>query len=190
MKTTTVSSWVQEHGDALYKRAFLKLKDKTLAEDIIQETFISAFQNFDKFKGSSSPLTWLYAILNNKIADHYRSNSSYRFCYDSIKEGDSADASDFFTKEGAWNLVDEKHVLNNSAVLLDDEEFNKVLAFCLENLPNQWNEAMTNKYLSNRNAQEICQDLSISMSNYWQIIHRAKLHLRKCIENNFFMNYR
>jgi len=35
-------------------------------------------------------------------------------------------------------------------------------------------------------SEEICQELEITPTNYWQIMHRAKLQLRECIENNWF----
>jgi RNA polymerase sigma-70 factor (ECF subfamily) len=40
--------------------------------------------------------------------------------------------------------------------------------------------------LSGKKGEEICQELEISTSNYWQIIHRAKLQLRDCVDNNWF----
>jgi len=41
------------------------------------------------------------------------------------------------------------------------------------------------KYMEDLEAEEICKVLNISSSNYWVIIHRAKLQLRKCIEQNW-----
>ena len=38
------------------------------------------------------------------------------------------------------------------------------------------------KYLTDKNADEICQELEITLSNYWQVVHRAKLLLKKCLE--------
>ncbi|MCK5276978.1 MAG: RNA polymerase subunit sigma, partial [Cyclobacteriaceae bacterium] len=42
------------------------------------------------------------------------------------------------------------------------------------------------KYLEEKDGKEICQELGITSSNYWQILHRAKLQLRICIEENWF----
>jgi len=56
----------------------------------------------------------------------------------------------------------------------------------MENLPLQWNAAVQLKYLEQKDGQEICQDLQISPSNFWQLIHRAKLQLRKCLELHWF----
>ncbi|MBK8710958.1 MAG: hypothetical protein IPL97_03585 [Niastella sp.] len=42
------------------------------------------------------------------------------------------------------------------------------------------------KYLDNQDADEICNELEITKSNFWQIIHRAKLQLRNCLEFKWF----
>ena len=66
------SSWVTSFGDYLFSYALLKVGKREIAEDLVQEAFISAIKAKDTFKGDSSEKTWLTAILNNKIIDHYR----------------------------------------------------------------------------------------------------------------------
>ena len=41
------------------------------------------------------------------------------------------------------------------------------------------------KYMEDIESEEICKVLNITPSNYWVLIHRAKLHLRKCLEKNW-----
>jgi len=53
-------------------------------------------------------------------------------------------------------------------------------------LPGQWNASLVLKYIEEKESAKVCQELQISQTNYWQILHRAKLHLRKCIELNWF----
>jgi DNA-directed RNA polymerase specialized sigma24 family protein len=40
----------------------------------------------------------------------------------------------------------------------------------------------------NKNGDEICQELDITPTNFWQIVHRAKLQLRNCVKENWFEN--
>ena len=62
--------------DAYYQRMFrgalAVTGDKHLAEEIVQETFLSAFRKFDSYSGRSSVFNWLYAIMLNKHRDHCR----------------------------------------------------------------------------------------------------------------------
>ena len=63
--TTSPLSWVNDYGDYLY--AFKKLFSKDLAEDLLQDTFLAAFQAKETFKGKSTEKTWLASILKRKI---------------------------------------------------------------------------------------------------------------------------
>ena len=47
---------------------------------------------------------------------------------------------------------------------------------------------VSNIHSGQKSGEEICQELEITPSNFWQIVHRAKLQLRDCIENNWFKN--
>jgi RNA polymerase sigma-70 factor (ECF subfamily) len=62
--------------DACYERIFrgavAVAGDRDLAEELVQETFVTAFKKFDRFSGNSSPFTWLYGIMLNKYRDHCR----------------------------------------------------------------------------------------------------------------------
>jgi RNA polymerase sigma-70 factor (ECF subfamily) len=50
-----------------------------------------------------------------------------------------------------------------------------------------WSSVMQLKYLEQKDGKEICQDLGITSSNFWQILCRAKLQVRACIEKNWFL---
>jgi RNA polymerase sigma-70 factor (ECF subfamily) len=50
---------------------------------------------------------------------------------------------------------------------------------CMNDLRKKWKLAITSKYLSEKKTEAICQELEITASNYWQIVHRSKLLLKK-----------
>ena len=70
--------WVERYADVLLNFAFRRTSDRNLAEDLVQDTFLSALKARDNFKGNSQEKTWLYSILENKITDYFRS-SNYSF---------------------------------------------------------------------------------------------------------------
>ena len=67
-----IKKWVKEYTETLLKRALYRINQKEIAEDLVQETFITAYQKIHQFKGNSKPQTWLTSILNHKIIDFYR----------------------------------------------------------------------------------------------------------------------
>ena len=182
-ETINLNDLVEKYTGNLYSWAFHKVSDAELAKDLVQETFLAAAQNIKTFKGNSSPKTWLFAILNNKITDYYRKKVNQTVSIDHQL------FSSLFDEEGSWNKEKRpKDWHEDEKNLLDDNEFQQVLEECLEELPERWNSAVKLKYLLSKKGDEICQELGISRSNYWQIIHRAKLQLRDCIEDNWFKN--
>lgn len=183
MKDKDLTDWVNEFTNELYKWAYYKTSSVETAEDLVQETFLVAAQKMDSFKGDSSPKTWLFAILNHKIIDHYRK---------SIHKPVAMEVntiSTYFDEDGSWQQkkqpkdwqVEENH-------LLDDDEFQQILQKCLDALPEKWNTCVKLKYLTEKSGEDICQELGIAPTNFWQIVHRAKLQLRNCIENKWFKN--
>jgi RNA polymerase sigma-70 factor (ECF subfamily) len=94
-----LDDWVNNYAAALLSRAIYKISDIESAKDIVQETFLDASKNIHSFKHKSKAKTWLFSILNNKIADYYRKK------YQQDTKVD-IDISMFFTKNGEW--IDEK----------------------------------------------------------------------------------
>lgn len=176
----TIKTWVEEFSDQLYTWAYFKTSNKEIAEDLVQETFLAAVSSFSKFKNDSKPKTWLFSILKFKIADHYR--KSYR---ENEKETISSDS--FFDQNQEWRQEQKPQIWDDEdPALLDNNDFNAILKYCIDNLPANWKASVELKYIEDQNSQTICQELEISTTNYWQILHRAKLQLRKCLELNWF----
>jgi len=183
MEKDFLESLVHLYTKDLYSWALYKTSHTEVAEDLVQETFLAAVERLSNFKEKSSPKTWLFSILNHKIIDFYRKRVNQTVSLDS--SGLSAYFDDHMDwKEGKkpqdWK-EDEIH-------LLDDHDFQEILKQCLDHLPEKWNTCVKLKYLAEKKGEEICQEIGISSTNFWQIVHRAKLKLRDCIETNWLKN--
>lgn len=175
-KIAEVKKWVQLYSDTLFTWAYHKTSDKAVAEDLVQDTFLAALESFEKFQGKSSHKTWLFGILNHKIVDYYRKLPTLE-----------TNVGDFFVLDGHWDSKQApKPFVEGETELLDDENFRIILFACLKKLPQKFYMCVASAYLEEKDSTEICQELEISATNYWQILHRAKLQLRKCIEFNGF----
>ncbi len=181
-----IKIWVGQFTDELYKWALHKTSDSETARDLVQDTFLVAVKSFDKFNGNSSPKTWLFSILNNKIVDYYRKQYKEIIVNESKLKKEDSDSS-FFDQKGNWKEASRPALWpKEEGNLLDNKDFKLQLSDCLEELPPSWNTAIKLKYISGADGNEICQEIGVSKTNYWQILHRAKLQLRKCLEINWF----
>ena len=176
--------WVEAYGDRLYSYAYSRLSSKELAEDMVQETFLAALHSKENFRGESKENTWLFSILKRKIIDHYRKKTIVRESYDQnadshfIQEGE---------QKGQWNKARvpkdwEKHFTTEA----ETEEFYRILDFCLSLIPEKWSAVFRWKTMEELSTPQICKEMGISSSNFWVIMHRARLRLRECFENNWF----
>jgi len=177
-----INDWVNNYTEELHTWTMYKVSNTENAKDIVQDTFLAVAKNIGAFKEKSNPKTWIFSILNNKINDFYRKK------YRQDTKVDVDILSSFF-KNGEWNSEKEpQNWQNGETNLLDDLEFIEILNYCLEHLPNKFNTVIKMKYYSDKNPKEICQELEISTTNMWQMMHRAKLKLRDCIETGWFKN--
>jgi RNA polymerase sigma-70 factor (TIGR02943 family) len=180
---TIIENWVNDYNDGLFSWAFYKTSSKETAEDLVQDTFLAAYNKIDSFKSKSQPKTWLFSILNNKIVDYYRLSAKTAKKTVSLSEDKGHEISEgFFDESENWKSTTINPIWNQDEELLDNPDFNIVLKHCMNDLPENWKVAISSKYLTDKKAVEICQDLNITVSNYWQIVHRAKLVLKKCLE--------
>ena len=178
--------WVKTYGDYLYNYAYSRVFSKDRAEDILQDTFLYAWQNKDKFRGNSSEKTWLTAILKRKIADHYRKKSSAK---EKTVEFNSPFIAEGFMG-GAWQEQRAPQQWDVEEDLSEDENFIIVMRKCIALLPEKWKAVFMLRHIDNTASKQISESLDISVNNIWTILHRARLQLRECIENRWFKNSR
>ncbi|UCH85462.1 MAG: sigma-70 family RNA polymerase sigma factor [Candidatus Latescibacterota bacterium] len=178
------AEWVDLHGDALYRFALLRVKDRHVAEDLVQETFLSALQAAGRFKGDSAPRTWLIGILKHKVIDHFR-KSTVEISESDLKLWEDEDDRDYFDATGHW-----KRPLNewndSPENLVENQEFWKTFQSCLADLPEAHRLAFTLKELDGLGGDEICDVLSVTPNNFWVMLHRARSKLRKCLDSTWF----
>lgn len=175
--------WVDRYADDLYRYAYGKVGEKELAEDLVQEAFISGIKGKDKFLGKSSEKTWLSTILNNKIIDFYRKRAS-------SKEKLTDEFHDRpFDENGGWKSDALPGDWSASfSTEIEKTEFRSILKNCMDKLTDTASAIFAMRNIEGYTSKEICKELAISSSNYWVVMHRSKMLLRDCMEINWKEN--
>ena len=176
----SASSWVEEHGDALFRYALGRLGRREAAEDMVQETFLAALAAAARFRGGSSTRTWLVAILRRKIADSLRGDASAprkAVAFDPV-------ALASFERDGTWSRPPSRWKEPGGAV--ETEELRDALDGCCGKLPPMLAEAFLLRERDGLEAEEIRLALGLSPANLRVRLHRARLLLRECLERNWF----
>ena len=151
---------------------------------LIQDTFAAGLAARTGFKGKSSEKTWLTSILKNKIMDYFRKR--YRDHPVANEDIDNlVSDTPFFDEKDNWAIKPRKWQ-QNPQLILEQSEFMDVLGDCLTGINPKQADAFRLREISQISSNEICKVLDISTSNYWVLMHRARMHIRYCIETKWF----
>ncbi len=177
------STWVDLHGDVLYRYALARVRRPDVAEDLVQETFLSALKSKDRFQGRSTERTWLTGILRHKVLDHYRSRSR------GIPEADTISHEDWlgelFDDKGNWIKRPDPQVIQPES-LLEREEFWAVFQGCIEQMSERARNAFVLRVVESEDVETICKTLEISATNLYVILFRARTQMRHCLTLKWF----
>lgn len=182
--TLNPNKWIDLYADYLYNYAVSRVDDQELAKDLVQETFLSGIKGKDNFRGQAAERTWLISILKRKIIDHYRKINSAK--------GKKEVRMNFYEdgeKKGSW--LEERvpqNWGNDADRSIENAELKDALDGCIKNLPEKYRMVFLLKTVQKYETEEICNELDITPSNLWVIIHRARIQLRNCMEEKWFKN--
>ena len=176
------AKWISNYADYLYNYAITRVDNQEMAKDLVQDTFLSAIKGKDGFRAQASERTWLVSILKRKIIDHYRKINSAKG-----RKEVKVNFQDDGENKGNWieEMVPQSWG-NEAEKDLENKELKEALDSCIENLPEKYRIVFLLKTVRKYETEEICNELGITSSNLWVIIHRARTQLRKCMEEKWF----
>lgn len=172
----------------LLRYARLHLRDGSAAEDLVQDTLVAALQAAAGFRGEASVQTWLIGILRRKLIDRLRHRShevaEADVGLDRALADDSGLLNRLFQQNGHWAAPPGRWEDPDAA--LEQAEFFAAFEACVDGLPERAARAFVLREIDGLEAAEICKVLGLTASNYWVLMHRARLRLRECIEKRWF----
>jgi len=177
---------LERHRPYLLRFALLQLRDRSTAEDAVQDTLLAAIQGAARFAGQSSVRTWLVGILKHKIIDSIRKTSRERPLESGIADDGGEDLDAFFSDDGHFTEPPESWASPERS--LEERRFFEALERCLQALPKSTATAFTMRELMGLETEEICKELGISTSNCWVMLYRARMGLRACLERTWFQS--
>jgi len=138
--------------------------NREVAQEVLQDTLISAYKSYHTFKSKSSFFTWVCKIALNKLADYYRSQVRHQSHF-------VVPAIDSFNQ-----IIDPKISVEEKLVL---DEFKSKINQCLNLLPREYKDLLTLKYYEDLSNREISLKLKIPGRSLEGKLYRAKKLLAK-----------
>ncbi len=174
--------WVEEHGDIMFRYAYVRLKDHAVAQDIVQETFLAAMKARERYQGRASERGWLMGILRHKLIDHLRKAAREVKMDDLQPEG--FEETFLFKETGIPHWQPPKWHFNPRQVF-EQKEFWEVFSGCLAALDHKMNVAFSMKELEGLPTADICKELGVEPTYLWVILYRARNSLKACLEKKW-----
>ncbi len=167
----------------LLRYARHQLRNEAWAEDAVSETVVAALEKPHSFSGQSQLKTWLVGVLKHKLIDQIRRHG--REISLTRDDGDEQDLDDLlFKADGHWREAPKDW--GSPEASLGQRQFFEVLEACVEHLPGQQGRVFMMREWLELEADEICNQLGISSTNLWVLLHRARLRLRECLQLRWF----
>jgi RNA polymerase sigma-70 factor (ECF subfamily) len=184
MATPDLTAQFETHRGYLLRVARLQLRHDELAEDVVQDTLVAALQAAEGFSGKSSVKTWLTGILRHKIVDAIRRKKAAPSFATLDEECQIDDFDPLFDESGHWE--NPPAAWGNPEGDLERRQFLEIVDFCLEKLPPNTARVFMMREVMGLESAEVCKELSITSTNLWVIMYRARMSLRECLEQNWF----
>ena len=158
---------VSEHSSFVYNVAYRMMGNPDDADEVVQDTFLSAYRARDRFRGDAQVTTWLYRIATNAALMRLRKNSR--------KKEISTDPTEVYQRidRADWADAPDRAALNN--------ELSQEIQRGIQRLPDDLKAAVILRDVQELTNDEAAQVLEVSVSALKARLHRGRVMLRNIL---------
>ena len=158
---------VSEHSSFVYNVAYRMMGNPDDADEVVQDTFLSAYRARDRFRGDAQVTTWLYRIATNAALMRLRKNSR--------KKEISTDPTEVYQRidRADWADAPDRTALNN--------ELSQEIQRGIQRLPDDLKAAVILRDVQELTNDEAARVLEVSVSALKARLHRGRVMLRNIL---------
>jgi len=182
---------IDRYHATMVRVAGLYARDRQVAEEVVQETWLAVLEGIDRFEGRSSLRTWLFRILTNR-AKTRATREGRSLPFSAVVGGGSDDqptvdpdrfldpsdprgTGQWSAPPASWETIPEER-------LLSQETLDRIAA-AIEALPPAQREVIRLRDVEGWTAPEVVEALEISDGNQRVLLHRARARVRAELES-------
>lgn len=165
---------IELHSPGVYRLALRIVGDPAEAEDVVQETFSSAFNSIGSFEWRSGMKTWLYRIASNAALMRLRGRKPIAYSMDDDSSGDDVEPPRQFFD---WCCLPEQD--------FDTQEAHDQIEEAILGLPETLKTVFLMREMEGLSTEETAVALGLTPENVKVRLHRARLALREALSGYF-----
>jgi RNA polymerase sigma-70 factor (ECF subfamily) len=169
---------VERHLPQVWRAVWRVVRHKQDAEDVVQETFLTAWRSLPDFRGDAAFATWLHRIAVTRSLHHVeRAGERLRRASRSIDDEETG-ATVLIALEGGRSGTAGESPLRQ----LEAKELLARLQACLEKLPPAWRAVLALRDVDALAYEEIARALDVALGTVRSRLARARMALKQCVE--------
>jgi RNA polymerase sigma-70 factor, ECF subfamily len=176
---------IERHHGAMLRLALAFVPSRAVAEEVVQETWLSVLDGLSKFEGRSTLKTWIFRILTNRAKTRgIREHRSVPLSSFSESDATSESAVDpaRFHANGHWAAPPRRWEESTPEKLLMTQQAIEQLESAIATLPANQQAVVTLRDIEGLDAHEVCNVLGISETHQRVLLHRGRSRLRAALE--------
>jgi RNA polymerase sigma-70 factor (ECF subfamily) len=169
---------IDRYADKLYRLAYRFFPQDEAAQDIVQDVLKKVLEKIDTFKGDSSLYTWLYRVAVNECLMKLRVHKTKKMiAWEEVMPKFESGIIASHEAFADWAKMPDLQVM--------EQEAREFIAQCIEELPEDYKAAYILKDVEQRSEREVCELLGLNKSVMKVRVHRARMYLRKKLEERY-----
>ncbi len=163
---------VERYRQPLHYYIGKMVREQSVVEDLVQETFMKAFDSIGSYNTDYAFSTWLYRIAKNHTIDYLRKKKLQTL---SINEPVQ-------TREGKMDIeLPDKKEETDRAVIRKQRK--RIIREAIENLPAKYRKVIRQRHMEEKSYQEISDELDLPLGTVKAHIYRARELLYKALKD-------
>lgn len=189
---TAFRDLVARHDRAMKRIALTFVRSPSVADEVVQETWLAVIKGLERFEGRSTLKTWIFRILANRAqsrgAREQRTTPFSSLATVDGEDGPTVDPDRFLpaghAAAGYWAMTPSRFFeLPEDRMLA--AETSALVAAAIEQLPQRQQQVMRLRDVEGWDSEEVCTCLALSQANQRVLLHRARAAVRASLEEYF-----
>ena len=167
---------VRRYERPVFSLIFRMVRDRELAEDLAQDTFVKVLNHIDRYRPEFKLSSWLFKIANNVAIDHLRRRQIDTISMDGSPHASSSDA----IEATSFDVAGQQETALEE---LTAKELGSAIERAIASLRPEYRSCIMLRHVEDRSYEEIAATLDLPLGTVKTYIHRARHELRKALQD-------